>query len=168
MEQINDFRLTSTPPVLLITCAVMIALRIGLSIFEWQNPPEKGRSVQWNNADGFVAKAEDKRIKLYEFYAAWCDPCKRLDRDVMTNDEIRNKMETEFVNLRVIDRQKEDGKNNKFVADLEKKYRIFAFPTIVAVGADDEPIGLLVGNSSSLAVYRFLSRVENDAKPKSK
>lgn len=169
MEQIKDFRLTATPPVLLIVCLVLLLGRVGLSVFEWVHPAERGRPLAWSDIastdPSLVAEATDKKkLKLYEFYAEWCSPCQRMERDVMTNDEIRGVIEKNFVPLRVTDRLREDGKNSKLVSELQKKYRIFAFPTMVAVAPDGEAIGLLVGNSSSLAVYRFLSRSMNDPK----
>lgn len=164
MEQIKDFRLTATPPAVLLTCITLLVLRIGLSIYEFSNPQEKARAVSWQAFSSSVPEADtSKKIKLYEFYADWCSPCQRLEKDVMSNGEIRELIENKFVPVRVTDRQREDGKNSKEVYELQKKYRVFAFPTLVAVGPDGESVGMLVGNSSSLAVYRFLSRALNDS-----
>ncbi len=165
MEQVKDFRLTTTPQILLIICGVLLVLRVGLTIYEFVNPVKRGRPVAWTEAvNAAPVKSDSKDLKLYEFYAAWCSPCERLERDVMTNDEIRNQIEGNFAPLRVTDRQREDGKNPAYVTELQKKYRVFAFPTLVAVGPDGEPISQLVGNSNSLAVYRFLTKVQSDAK----
>ena len=163
MEPTKDFRLSSTPKILIVSCALLLLARVGLSIVDFVHPPDRGRSVAWTDALQYKpAPGDEKKLRLYEFYADWCSPCQRLERDVMSNAEIRDTIENNFVTLRVIDRQREDGKNDRAVAALQKKYRIFAFPTIVAVGPDGEAIGLLVGNSSSLAVYRFVSRVLHD------
>lgn len=164
----KDFRLSVTPKIFLIAAAALIILRIGLTVNEFVNPAPAAASVQWKNAQDFAGSSEPEIIKnsgkkliLYEFYADWCTPCTRLERDVMTNDEIRYTIEKNFVCIRVTDRLKEDGKNARLVADLQKRYRVFAFPTIVAVGIDGESKGTLVGNSSSMAVYRFVSRIIN-------
>jgi thioredoxin-related protein len=163
MEQVKDFRLNSTPRVLIIAAVVLLVARIGLAVYEFKHPANQGRSVNWTDASKYSAPADQSKLRLYEFYAEWCNPCNRLEHDVMTNDEIRDTIEKDFIPLRVIDRQREDGKNTKFVMELQKRYRIFAFPTLVAVGPDGEAVGLLVGNSSSLSVYRFLSRVIADS-----
>jgi thiol:disulfide interchange protein len=167
----KDYRLTATPKMFLIVAAALITLRVGLTVNEFVNPAAGAASVQWKNAQDFAGSSEPEIIKnsgkkliLYEFYADWCTPCTRLERDVMTNDEIRNTIEKNFVCIRVTDRLKEDGKNARLVADLQKRYRVFAFPTVVAVGVDGESKGTLVGNSSSMAVYRFISRIINQNK----
>ncbi|MBX9690514.1 MAG: thioredoxin family protein [Candidatus Obscuribacterales bacterium] len=169
MELTEDFRLTSTPRSLLIGCIILLTLRIGLSIFEWQHPINRGRTVAWQDAAVSQEQpADGKKLRLYEFYADWCSPCQRLERDVMSNDEIRDTIESNFQAIRVVDKQREEGKNPKWMQELQKKYRVFAFPTLVAVAPDGEAIGSLVGNSSSLSVYRFLSRTINDAAKKAK
>ncbi len=194
MEQTKDFRLTSTPAILLIACATLLLLRAGLFLKEFMSPPQNKAGVAWLNFDvleststetspeksgagnSVARSAAEKsgqadlaavtaggKLRLYEFYADWCTPCQRLERDVMTNQEIRQLIETNFQPLRVTDRQREDGRNEQAVTDLQKRYRVFAFPTLVCVGKDGEAVGTLVGNSSSLAVYRFLTRVMNDS-----
>lgn len=162
----KDFRLSVTPKIFLLVAAVMIVLRVGLSVNDFVNPAPARAGVQWHDAKEFagsnepaIIKASGKKLILYEFYADWCTPCTRLEHEVMTNDEIRSTIEKNFVSIRVTDRLKEKGKNDRLVADLQKRYRVFAFPTVVAVGADGESKGTLVGNSSSMAVYRFLTRI---------
>lgn len=162
MEQLKDFRLTSTPRIVWIVCLSLLVLRIALSVYEFAHPAARQPSVAWIDAANPEPNKAKKKRRLYEFYAAWCNPCERLERDVMTNAEIREYIEGNFCPIRVVDRQREDGHNDKLVSDLQKRYRVFAFPTIVATKEDGEALGSLVGNSSSLAVYRFLSRVNND------
>ena len=250
MEQLKDFRLTSTPRIVWIVCISLLVARIVLSAYEFLHPAVRQRAVAWIDAKQFYgfpipakqagapeaplpntggagqsvgndlavsgsgvsgsngqamdgspasefilssdnenggdsahgrgdsrapsagpsnaqspsanAKPAISKRRIYEFYASWCSPCERLERDVMTNSEIRTYIEGNFCPIRVVDRQREDGHNNKLVSELQKRYRVFAFPTLVATKEDGEALGSLVGNSSSLAVYRFLSRVKND------
>lgn len=166
MERTNDYKLTATPRILMISAISLLILRIGLASYEFLNPAPALASVAWKDAASFAGSSEPNIIKesgkkfiMYEFYAGWCAPAERLERDVMTNSEIKNTIENNFVCIRVTDRLKEDKKNSRLVADLQKRFRVFAFPTVVVVGPDGETKGTLVGNSSSLAVYRFLSRI---------
>ncbi len=96
------------------------------------------------------------RPVLLQFYADWCAPAKRMENTVLVNNEIRQLVAEKFVPVRVTDRLKEDGRNAKLVSDLQKRYRVFVFPTLVVVGPRGEAKASLVGNCSSLTTYKFL------------
>lgn len=127
--------------------------------------PEKPKPVQEMSPESVAelqvmttACSGQNKLLLCEFYADWSDPCKRMEETSLSNSQIREVVEGNFVPVRITDRQKEKGKNPRLVSDLQKKFRIFAFPTLVIVGADGEPVASLIGNCSSLTTYRFLSR----------
>lgn len=101
---------------------------------------------------------ETKKTLLLQFYAHWSDPCKKMEASSLSNAQVKEIISHNFIPVRVTDKMKEYGKNPKFVSELQKRYRIFAFPTLLVVGNDGEPVATLVGNCSSLTTYRFLSR----------
>jgi thiol:disulfide interchange protein len=110
-----------------------------------------------------MEKIRDKSIAagkpvLYEFYANWSDPCKKMESTSLSNSQIQAVIKERFYPVRITDRQKETGSNPKIITELQKKYRIFAFPTLVVIDSSGQPVGTLVGNCSSLTTYRFLSR----------
>jgi thiol:disulfide interchange protein len=102
--------------------------------------------------------AEQGKPLLYEFYADWSDPCKKMESTSLSNDQVRRVIDNRFLPIRIADRQKELGSNPRIITELQKKYRIFAFPTLVVVDAQGGTVATLVGNCSSLTTYRFLSR----------
>lgn len=108
------------------------------------------------------AKANNKLL-LLEFYADWSDPCKKMEATSLSNSQVAALVGKSFMPVRINDTQKQFGVNAKFVADLQKRYRVFAFPTLIIVGADESPIASLIGNCSSLTTYRFLSRALSTA-----
>lgn len=103
------------------------------------------------------AKASGKLL-LLEFYADWSDPCKKMEATSMSNSQVASLVGDRFMPVRINDTQKQFGVNARFVADLQKRYRVFAFPTLIIIGADESPVASLIGNCSSLTTYRFLSR----------
>ncbi len=105
-----------------------------------------------------VESRKQDRYVLYEFYANWSDPCKEMEKTSLCNDQVTQMVERNFMPVRVTDRLKELGKNPRLVTDLQKKFRIFAFPTLVIVDRRGNTAATLVGNCSSLTTYRFLSR----------
>lgn len=115
-----------------------------------------------------VQSSAQNKYVLYEFYAPWSDPCKKMESTSLSNAQINRLVEQRFMPVRVTDRLKEAGKNPRLVTDLQKKFRIFAFPTLVIVDENGEPAATLVGNCSSLTTYRFMSRALHSLDQKSK
>lgn len=111
--------------------------------------------------------AQNKYV-LYEFYAPWSDPCKKMESTSLTNAQVNELIDRHFMPFRVTDRLKQLGKNPRLVTELQKKFRIFAFPTLVIVDEHGETAATLVGNCSSLTTYRFLSRAVHSLEQKSK
>lgn len=116
--------------------------------------PQSQEQLQKLLAD---AKANNKLL-LLEFYADWSDPCKKMEATSMSNSQVSQLVDDRFMPVRINDTQKQFGVNARFVADLQKRYRVFAFPTLIIVGEDESPVASLIGNCSSLTTYRFLSR----------
>lgn len=112
-----------------------------------------------------LSRAEDKFI-IYEFYAPWSDPCRKMESTSLTNAQINTLIDEHFIPFRVTDQLKQLGKNPRLVTELQKKFRIFAFPTLVIVDQRGETAATLVGNCSSLTTYRFLSRALHSLKQK--
>jgi thiol-disulfide isomerase/thioredoxin len=114
-----------------------------------------------------MSSAQNKYV-LYEFYAPWSDPCKKMETTSLTNEQVSSLIDQHFMPFRVTDRLKQLGKNPRLVTDLQKKFRIFAFPTLVIVDEKGETAATLVGNCSSLTTYRFLSRAVHSLEQKSR
>lgn len=95
---------------------------------------------------------------LYEFCSNTSDPCKKMESTSLANAQINSLIKDNFHPVRIVDRQREMGRNPRTVSDLHKKYHVFAFPTLVVADRNGEPVASLIGNCSSLTTYRFLSR----------
>jgi len=118
--------------------------------------------IEWKD----VAEAEENGLaipsgkpKLLKFYATWSEPCKRMESTVFVNKQVADLIKSQFSPLAIRDALKEEGSNPEYVTLLQKKYHVFAFPTLIVLKPDGEPLATLVGCSSALATYRFLYRV---------
>jgi thiol:disulfide interchange protein len=108
------------------------AEQLGPDLIHWL-APEEAAALQGNS-----------KPLLYEFTAAWCPPCRRMDKQVF-----HSKVEADFINatyvpVRVMDRQREDGRNSNEAAALHRKFKVEAFPTLVISAGALEP-KILVG-----------------------
>lgn len=144
---------------LFVIAAVLVAARIGVSFLPEKTESESSSLVKW------VALKDAKRISseshkriLYEFSAAWCGPCKMMERDVFNNARTASIINARVIPVRVIDRQIEDGRNSPAVADLQRTYAVTAFPTVVIADNTGAAIDRVEGYVDAAHFEKFISR----------
>ena len=71
------------------------------------------------------AKMENKLVFI-EFYADWCMPCKMMEKEVFSNNEIGKFFNKEFINIKV-DTEKDNG------PDMAAIFEVHALPTLLFV-----------------------------------
>lgn len=88
--------------------------------------------VEWRDVDTGAAEsmASGKPI-LFDFTAEWCPPCRLLNREVFADAASAGYINEHFIPVRVLDRQREEGKNPPQVDALQRRYAITGFPTLI-------------------------------------
>lgn len=83
------------------------------------------------------AKAEKKLVFL-DAYAAWCGPCKLMDKNVFTLKTVGDYYNANFINAK-IDMEKGEGR------DIAKKYSVYSYPTYLFLNGDGEVVAKNLG-----------------------
>jgi thiol:disulfide interchange protein len=141
------------PVLLLAAAAVLLVLRVILGFHEappQSLPPAGGLSgadaVRWRTLEEGLAEAcETNRSILYDFTAEWCPPCRLMQRQLFADPQAAAEIESRFVPVRVLDRQREEGRNPRWVDSLQAHYRVNAFPTLIVAGTDGRESARLEG-----------------------
>lgn len=95
----------------------------------------------------------EKKIIFIDFYASWCGPCKAMDRDVYTNEELGKIFNEKFVSVKVqMDSTKFDSDDIKLwyrtALKMQTDYSIKFFPTYIFFDFDGKPLHRGMGYKS--------------------
>lgn len=90
--------------------------------------------LSWGDVKA-LAKQKGKYIFI-DAYATWCAPCKKMDRDVYSNDTIGNFFNSHFISVKLqMDKTKNDDPFIKsWYNDAEtigKQYRVLSYPFFI-------------------------------------
>jgi thiol:disulfide interchange protein len=143
-------------PVFFWAVLAALVLRIVTGVMD-HNAGEAVGLVRWQPREkaAALARASGKPI-LYDFTAAWCAPCKMVDRD-WEDPTLAEQVNAAFIPTRVVDRAREDGSNPPDVSELQRQFEIVGFPTIVAAYPDGRLIAKTDGYRGKDAMVQFLA-----------
>ena len=83
------------------------------------------------------ARSENK-IVFIDAYTTWCGPCKQMDKNTFSDENVATFFNEKFVNLK-LDMERGDG------LTIQQRYKISAFPTLLFLNADGEVVHKVVG-----------------------
>ncbi len=145
------------PRVLLILAAVTLAARIATAMLEGAHPSAVKDAMPWRAiGDAEALARQTNRPILYDFSAEWCAPCRAMQSEVFADPGKATSLAHMFVPVRVVDRQREEGRNPLDVQALQDRYHIQAFPTLVVVDPDSGEVARLEGYPGASTVMRTL------------
>lgn len=143
-ELFNRASQRSVPLWLVIVAVTLLAARIAAIQIERHKGDES--LVHWVELDEARSRsiAENKPI-LYDFTAAWCGPCRGLEEEVFNDPKLAERINEKFIPVRVTDRLREDGANSAPVQELQQRYTVRGFPTVVVADAGGTQQGRMEG-----------------------
>lgn len=144
-------------PIVFWVLVAAVLFRVVTSVTDKDRKGAGEGLVHWQQHESAPAlAARAGKPILYDFTAAWCVPCHHLDTEAWGDDAIAGKVDAGFIPARVVDRQREDGQNSASIQDLQRRYGIQAFPTLIIADASGREIARAEGFRGKDSLIKFL------------
>lgn len=152
------------PSLLFWVLAAAVVFRIVTALIDRAGNTAQSGLVRWQASDRVSAQAQrtGKPI-LYDFTAQWCVPCRWLDSEGWGDSKIAALVNEFYLPTRVVDRQREEGRNSPAVESLHRHYAVAAFPTLVIASADGREIARAEGYRGRQVLREFLEESRKKA-----
>ncbi len=97
------------------------------------------------------AKAENKII-FFDAYTTWCGPCKLLQKNVFTRDDMGTLFNKEFINVK-FDMESGEGPM------LAEKYPVQGYPTLFFISPDGKVIKEVIGYQKAETLIKIAKQL---------
>ena len=152
--------------LLVVLAALLFRVVTGLVGREKKEADAGAGLVHWLSPAAASAGASRGKPVLYDFTAAWCPPCHRLDAEGWGDAKIAAIVDESFLPVRIVDRAREEGRNPRAIEELQRRYSIVAFPTLVVADGDGRSIARAEGYRGREALVTFLQEAGEKARGK--
>lgn len=151
-------------PILLWVLLAAAMLRVVTGVMERAGREGPGL-IEWQARHGAAAEAAKAgKPILYDFTAEWCSPCKHLD-EAWADPKVADRVNDSFVPVRILDRIREEGRNPEDIAELQRRYEVGVFPTVVIAAPDGKLIAKSEGFVSNESLLSFLGDAAKSPPP---
>ena len=89
-------------------------------------------------ADILAKAQEEEKLIFLDAYTDWCVPCKKMDKEVFTQEAVSDVFNEQFINVK-INMEKGEG------VELAKRYNILAYPSLMFIAADGSMVHRIAG-----------------------
>ncbi len=135
-----------------VTCANKAKTAVNATAVENETSGIQFRSISLEEAK--KAAKKEKKIIFIDAYAAWCGPCKMLDKNTFSDQSVGTYFNDKFINLKIDCEKHADG------PEVMRTYGVSAYPTLLWVDAEGKLVKKEVGYKSPEQLLRAVQDIK--------
>ena len=141
------------PPMAGSTKAILVGILVFCGFFAWRAWKGGHALAAWGASweKGVDQSEAQKRPQLVLFTADWCPACEDFEEKVLSNKDVTEKLQAQFI-LTKVDLSERAGPNNQIAATFGVK----VIPTLVIVGPDGSRSDFLTGSVPEQRLYEWI------------
>ncbi len=130
--------MTKASKIVLIAITVVSAF----AIQSFNTKKSESDQIQFKRITFLQAKniaLKEKKLIFIDANTSWCGPCKKMAATSFKDPRVAKVFNTRFINLNI------DIENNSDGLEIEKKYKIEAYPTLLFVNGKGKTVKKVLG-----------------------
>ncbi len=129
-------------------------------------PPPDGTELKWNSYSEAIAlgKEQNKKV-LVDVYTTWCGWCKKMDKDIYGNADVKKYLENNFVLAKLNAESLKQHKLDSVTvteAQIAKAYGITGYPTTLFLTSEGKAITVVPGYIQLASFKSMLKYIKED------
>ncbi len=147
-------KLLKTKIILTLSFIALSLANVNASNCEIVEPKaEKGIVFVKGNWAAILKKAKvENKVIFFDAYTTWCGPCKLLQKNVFTRDDIGTLFNKEFINVK-FDMESGEGPM------LAEKYPLEGYPTLFFINPDGTVIKEVIGYQKAETLIKIAKQL---------
>tara|TARA_R110002124_G_scaffold279811_1_gene452665 strand:- start:75 stop:560 length:486 start_codon:yes stop_codon:yes gene_type:complete len=118
------------------------------------NDDEQGIVFVKGNWDSIIKKAKaENKVIFFDAYTTWCGPCKLLQKNVFTREDVAKVFNKEFINVK-FDMESGEG------LMLAKKYPVEGYPTLFFIAPDGSVVKEVIGYQKPETLLKIAKQIK--------
>ena len=113
---------------------------------------------EWTTYDDAVRQSHDNgKPVLLDFSADWCGPCQMLRHEVFDNEAAATTVKAAVIPVSLVDQVRERGGNPPALEQLQRRFDVQAFPTLVILAPGSGRSARRVGYAGDAETLRWIT-----------